>query len=223
MKKTFIKKLGNYDNPVFSRLAKVFELIILNFLWVAASLPIITIGSATAAMYYTIAKHIRHERGTLVKSFIASFRENLLPGIALTTILAAIVAFLFVDYYCYPFLGEGSVSGSIYLLLLVALATFVLLAVPYVFPVLSRFHVSVLGCIRYSLSFALRYLPWSLLMAAFMAGFVYSVLVIPHLLFVLPSLLGYVSSFFCERAFREQIAGDGGGEEGRDIPEWYEE
>lgn len=121
MKKTFIKNLGNYDNPVFSRLAKVFELIILNFLWVAASLPIITIGSATAAMYYTIAKHIRHERGTLVKSFIASFRENLLPGIALTAILAAIVAFLFVDYYCYPFLGEGSVAGSIYLLLLAAL------------------------------------------------------------------------------------------------------
>ena len=58
-------------------------------------------------------------------------------------------------------------------------------------------------------------------MAAFTAGFVYSVLVIPHLLFVLPSLLGYASSFFCERAFREQIAGDG--EEGSGIPEWYEE
>ena len=40
------------DSPVIAFLNKATDLILLNFLWILCSLPVITAGAATAAMYY---------------------------------------------------------------------------------------------------------------------------------------------------------------------------
>lgn len=77
MRKTFEEtKIGRF----FSVLTDV---LIAGLFWILCSLPIVTIGPATAALYYVTVKSIRHERGRLTKTFFGAFRSNFSAGIRL--------------------------------------------------------------------------------------------------------------------------------------------
>ena len=41
------------DNPVMNFLTIVCDIVILHFLWLLTSLPVLTIGASTTALYYT--------------------------------------------------------------------------------------------------------------------------------------------------------------------------
>ena len=56
-------------------LASLIDIIFSGTLWCLFSLPIVTIGAASAALYYTSVKCIRHERGRLWPVFWKGFRD----------------------------------------------------------------------------------------------------------------------------------------------------
>ena len=51
-----MSKLFDLNNPFFSFLSKVADLIILSFLWFVCCLPIVTIGPSSSALYYVMLK-----------------------------------------------------------------------------------------------------------------------------------------------------------------------
>ena len=71
-----LQGLFNYDNPVWRFIGKLGDLIILNILWMITSIPIVTIGASTTALYYVTLKLVRDEDGYTIKSFFKSFRDN---------------------------------------------------------------------------------------------------------------------------------------------------
>ena len=66
----------NYDNPVWRFIGKFWDVLVINFLWIICSIPIVTIGSSTTAMYYVTLKLARDEDGYTIQSFFKSFKEN---------------------------------------------------------------------------------------------------------------------------------------------------
>ncbi len=60
------------DSPVIAFLNKATDLILLNFLWILCSLPVITAGAATAAMYYVCITSIRCGDGYVPGAFCIS-------------------------------------------------------------------------------------------------------------------------------------------------------
>ena len=44
----------------------VIDIVTAGLLWLLCSLPLVTIGAASTALYYSVVKCIRHERGRLV-------------------------------------------------------------------------------------------------------------------------------------------------------------
>ena len=71
-----LQGLFNYDNPVWRFIGKLGDLIILNVLWLITSIPIVTIGASTTALYYVTLKLVRDEDGYTIRSFFKSFKEN---------------------------------------------------------------------------------------------------------------------------------------------------
>ena len=69
-------ELFNLDNPVWSFMGKVADLIILNILAVICSLPIFTIGASWTALYFVTIRMVRKEESYIVKDFFRSFKEN---------------------------------------------------------------------------------------------------------------------------------------------------
>ena len=76
------------------------DMVILGLCWILCSIPIITIGAATSALYYSVAKTMRYGTGKPVREFFKAFRENQRAGImiflpsAITFITTLILAFL---------------------------------------------------------------------------------------------------------------------------------
>ena len=68
-----LQNLFNYDNPVWRFIGKFGDLIVLNILWIITSIPIVTIGASTTAMYYVTLKLVRDEDGYTIRSYFRSF------------------------------------------------------------------------------------------------------------------------------------------------------
>lgn len=68
--------LGN-DSWIMRILTRIFDLIILNLLFIICSLPVITIGTSLSALYSVTLKMVRNEEGYIVRGFFKAYKENL--------------------------------------------------------------------------------------------------------------------------------------------------
>lgn len=66
----------NVDSNFYKITTTVTQFIILNFLFILACLPIITIGTALSALLEVTMHYADQERGYLIKDFLVSFKNN---------------------------------------------------------------------------------------------------------------------------------------------------
>ena len=92
-----MKTLLDIDNPVIRFIIKIFDCMVLSVLWAVFSLPIITMGAASTALYSAVYHHIRMEEGYLWKSFWTAFKENFKRSTLSWLPLLAMILFLVYD------------------------------------------------------------------------------------------------------------------------------
>lgn len=71
----------------------------LSFCWLFFSLPIITLGPASCALYVAVSRYTRKGEAGAFKAFFRSFRQNMKIGIPCG--LIAVVFSLFVLWCCW--------------------------------------------------------------------------------------------------------------------------
>lgn len=130
----------NFDNPVFNFLTKVWYLMMLAFYWFICSIPIITIGPATASMYRVAAKVIKKEDGTVTRDFFSFFVKNLKSGIKLTLLHLLLLALLGIFFAGCYLMEEGSFIRRLYLAFGLVLAVVFLAMSCHLYPLFSRFE-----------------------------------------------------------------------------------
>ncbi|MGN0157977.1 MAG: YesL family protein [Brotaphodocola sp.] len=137
-----LSNIFNYDNPVWRFIGKFFDVMILNILWTICSLPIVTIGASTTAVYYVTLRLVRDEEGTSTwRDFFKSFKENFKQATAIWLILLVVGAVLAGDLYIFTMVMTGSGKLRIGLLsLFVGLAIIYAGIFTFVFPLQSRFY-----------------------------------------------------------------------------------
>ena len=155
----------NPENSIWRVTGKLVDLMILSVFWLACSLPVVTLGPASAALYHTVVQCIRGNRRDSWTLFFRTFRDNLKVG-ALTTlvVLAVGAALLFLHGLAYQMAAAGTAESVFYLCY-----TFLLLlplgVACYLFPVLSRFTFGVGGLLSNCARLAIVHLPSTLAMA----------------------------------------------------------
>lgn len=133
----------NPENKFWSFMEKITDVFFLGILWFVASLPVFTAGAATTSLYQFTLKQADNEEGYVWKSFWKAFRKNFLPATALWLILLAAGAFLFVDLWACMNINVTRPVRTLCLGVLLSLFLVYTLTALYVFPILSRFHLSV--------------------------------------------------------------------------------
>lgn len=129
--------LFNYDSKLFQFLVRVCDIVFLSLLWLLCSLPVITLGASTTALYYTTMKLIRQRGDSAVGMFFHSFKQNLKASLPITIILLLFAYFLSVDYLLLaPKYGGNGVFHGICILVLLLYAV----EASFVFPVLAKFE-----------------------------------------------------------------------------------
>ena len=186
------------DSKLWRALTWLIDIIFTGLLWTLCSLPVFTIGAASAALYYTTVKCIRHERGRLVKSFFSAFRRDFRTATLLWLLFLAAGLILGADVYAFGQMGLGGPLGMVGKLLLLALLAFY----PWVFAFVSRFSNTVPGTLRFCGYLALKNIGATLLMAAELFAFGVMIYLMPPLIFILPGLVCLLLSLHIEPAFR---------------------
>ncbi len=72
-----MRRLLDFNNPIMRFLTAAFDILALSVLWTVFSLPIVTMGAASAALYSAIYHHVRKGEDYLWNSFWTAFLENL--------------------------------------------------------------------------------------------------------------------------------------------------
>ena len=113
--------MGNFfsmDGPLFEGMAYIINIIYVSVLWILFSIPIITIGASSTALYYTVTKVIRHGRSYIFREFWQSFKSNLKQSTAVWLIYLVMMGILLVINLLFPtFLSEGIYSCMLILFL----------------------------------------------------------------------------------------------------------
>ena len=89
-----MRKLYDPNHPIMRCLTDIANIILLSCTWLICSIPVLTIGPATAALYYVAQKLVAGENPKIFRSFFHSFRDNLKQGMILALIFGISAALL---------------------------------------------------------------------------------------------------------------------------------
>lgn len=198
--------LFSINSPLWNFANKILNFLWLSILWLVCSLPIITLGASTSALYSVTLKYVCNEEGYLTSSFFRAFRRNLKQGIIIWLILLGIGLFLgmdFIVYYRSEKIGTGHLLFMTLCFSLTLLYAFMHL---YVYAVLAKFETTVFHILKNSCIMAACHWPSSLAMMTLSllltaVGF----LIFPPLLFIAPAGLCYMHSKFLFKIFDKYI------------------
>lgn len=190
-----------YSEKYISFMNAVFDLLVLGILWVICSIPVITIGSASSALYYAVVKCIKNGEGYPIHSFFHSFRQNLKQGSILTLVLLVISGTAVVNITI--LLNRTNGNFALFMLMFYgAVLIEVITITVYLFAALSRYAMGCVWLIRQSVYMALRHpgitvMIWCVL-------FCIGVLLYKSvfLLFLIPGPAAFVLSEFLESVLK---------------------
>ncbi len=204
-------KIFNFDGPFSRVMGRIFDLVLLHLLWVVTSLPIVTIGASTTALFTVTLKMTRNEESYIVKSYFKAFRENFKQATQLWLVVAFAGAYLlFMMRICMKVdLPVMKLAG----LLNGALLVMFFLGVLYVFPIQAKFENSLVHTLKNSWLCSLQFLPYSIGMAAvvvvpiLVTGFVSEIFPMMIALWVFggSALLAFGISWFARKVFDQLI------------------
>ena len=107
----------NPDSPMMRALGVVWDLIVLNLLFLVCCIPVVTIGPAITALHYVTTKMAGEKDGTpVVGNFFKSFRANFRQGVLMGILFGAAGGFL--GYDIYLLWHSGNFQNSIFKILI---------------------------------------------------------------------------------------------------------
>ena len=115
----------------------LFDLIVVNWLWLLCSLPVITVGPATCAMYTVTLKLARGEAVNPVKDFFRGFKSNFKSGLLLGLLLAALLAAVAGDAW-YAYYQTGFLQ-NVYLVAAIMIGVIAMILLSYAFALQAMF------------------------------------------------------------------------------------
>lgn len=140
----------------FTQLMTAFgEMMLLNACWIIASLPLVTIGAANAAMYTVMGRRLRKEGSGTIVPFFKAWWSNLKNG-TLFWVVQVLVTFSLCLTLILPLPGFLKVTAGILLLLVTLLYSII-------YPQIARFRNRWFACLRNAVILLITKAGWVVL------------------------------------------------------------
>ncbi|MCI9297401.1 MAG: YesL family protein [Lachnospiraceae bacterium] len=154
-----------FDNPIMNAIGRIADFIILNVLWVICSIPIITIGASTTALYTVMLKIVKNEEGYIARDFFKAFRENFKQSTAIWLVFLLLGIILIVDYSALVLMPER-VAGILRVLFLI-MGVLLISGAVYAFALQARFVNTVKNTLKNAAILVFARLPFTVLIIVF--------------------------------------------------------
>ena len=179
-------------------LSKLFDVLMLGLMWLIFSIPVVTIGASSAALYYAIVKSVKNDDGYASAMFLKSFKLNLKQGIVLTVIVGAILYLMGLNVGILMEKAEG-IFGIVMMGFYITVAVYLVLMAVYMFAALSRFAMGTGWFLRVGGYMVARYFLTSIMIAVILASAGALVWRVPLLILIVPGPAAFLISEFMER------------------------
>lgn len=127
----------NIESPFFQFMNTLATFIGLNVLFLILCLPIITIGPALKALYTVTMQEARKDHKAIFNAFFGAFKENFFSSAGTFLLyLGLALVFLFNAFF---WGGQGSIIGTIFLIVFILALIVLALSFLYIFPLMARF------------------------------------------------------------------------------------
>lgn len=211
-------------------MSKIFDLMVLGIIWLVLVVPIITIGPASTALYYTVVKVVRRERSYLLKEFWHSFKLNFKQGALISLIYVIFSFIMYVDFQWVSQMDENVKYAGPMAGVFIAVCAFAVLSALYIFPLLSRFTVKTMQLFRWAFLLSMRHLlATGIMLVSFVGTLVlgyYCIItsVAAPLLLILPALYTLIISFPMEKVMKKYMPKiEENEDEETGVDHWYNE
>lgn len=190
-------------NAVWRPLAFLGDIVMLSLLWALCSIPFLTLGSATCALYDTAAHVLRRRDDELFSRFFRIFRRELKSGLLATLLCLALAGLAYLLFFTLRQILPDSAELRTALTLYALLVPFSLLCVfCWVCPLLSRFEFRPLPLLGTAARLCAGHVLRSLLLALLCGlGLALCALFVSPLIFV-PGLLAWLATYLLEPVFK---------------------
>lgn len=181
-------RIFDLNNPVMRWIIRLFDCMCLSVLWLVVSLPVITVGASTTALFAVIHRYIRLEEGSLWQTFWQAFRENFKRSSLCWLIALAVLALLTLDALVFRTMAlNGQLLGRLYwlILLLIGIA---LTWGAYLFCYAERFTGNVKDVLRFSFLLMVLHPVKAITVLVILLAGAALILLIPGLLVILPAV-----------------------------------
>lgn len=157
-----MNRLFNPDNPVMQFISKIFDLVILNLIFILSCIPVVTVGASLSGLYYVSLKMVRGEEPYIWQNFWKGFRQNFKQGTALWMMFLAACVFLGMDFYIIN--SQDTVLFAVVRVLLWVICGILVSMFLYVFPVISHFVCTLKQAVKNSLFMTFGHLPYTMIL-----------------------------------------------------------
>lgn len=200
-----------YDGPAGRALSRIGDLVTLSLLWTVCSVPFVTLGASTTALYTVTLRMTRGEEGKTVEGFFRAFRSNFKQATAVHLALTVLLILTGMYWRMIEVLPETMrpVFHGISLLF----TLLVLMEAVFVCPVMARFDNTMWNIMKNAWLMAAAHLPVFLLVSAvtglpvwvFLLNTGLFVRIFPVWILIAPGFIAWVNSFLFHRCFKKYI------------------
>lgn len=187
------------DSKVYRWLETATDFLLLNLLWLAACLPVVTIFPATAAMFGVVRDRVRGKEGGVFGTFVLRFRQNFWQSLVVGVLWALFGGALVLDLLIASQLSD--IPQVILRSLLIPAGILYLLASAFLFPVMVHYDTRWTAVPKNALLLAIGRLPTTFFCLVTFAASVMIVFFVPLLVLVIGSVTAYAVYRLCDREF----------------------
>lgn len=196
------------ESKIYRAMSTLWDVMYLGFLWTIFSLPLVTIGASTTALYYVATKKVTNRDSTyLFQDFLASFKANFKQA-TLTTLILTVAGV--VVWYNFILLNHNNhnlgMFGTITRFALIFVTCQLLFITLIVFAVIARFDLSLFATIKAAATLANKHLFSTVTNLIVFLAVAYIAFLAPVILLFMMGVYGYFSSTLIVRMFRKNNA-----------------
>lgn len=198
----------SYDSALIQFLNKLATCIYLNLLWILFSIPIVTIGASTSALYYVSLKLAKDEDGSTFSSFFFAFRNNFKKATIIWIIYLIFGIILFVDSKILQLLQISALAHLLLQAAFIFVSLILLITGIYIFPLLAKFENNIPTYFKNAFILGIRFLISTILLLITHGVGAFFVYAFPPFLFFFAGLIALLNSYILNRIFDRLIPKD---------------
>lgn len=201
-------KFFNSENWLWRGFGRVADFFLLSCCWFLCSLPLVTVSSASIALYDAIARCVYGSEEKPYRRFFRTFKRELKQGIGITVLWVILAAVLGAGYQILYQQAQADANVSMltivyYFSLFIPVAIFC-----WLLAVESRFVYGFGQLHKMAAYFTFAHLPTTVAIVI-PALITFELCVnLPFLMMVLPGICAYIQAIFIERVFQKYISKD---------------